>query len=706
MRKIRWIIALAAALAVCLGAFAFAAAEAGGEQAEWTVLFYFCGSDLESKYGYASDNLKEIRNIEYPYDMVSTLDRITEEENVNLDDIRMPLRNIPKVNILIETGGSREWHAQESGMDISADALQRWEYIYYPENPDVLPSDLNKFELRETLPLRSMADPETLADFIRWGAQAYPAKKYALVLWGHGYGAKTGLFVDELFDGDIMYLYELREALAEGGAHMEAVVIDACLMANLETAWNIREYANWMVASEEEVPGSGTAMNAWMQSLINFPRHDGEWLGRCVCEMTSKKYADRPEEKDRLLLTWSVIDLSAIDRLTEAFGGIIRLIGESITERPIITWTYTSSISRAEEYGDGSLNMHDLGDLIYDHELVLFAEMGMLNDLIDAFTDAVKYNTHGYGRSNARGLSFCYPADFSDGELNLYAKNFPNARYLALLDAITTWKAPEWVYEKAERIPEIDSLEEFRLSAEKKFTDRGMPALDFRNGEPYLETICYNLYRLDADTGEIVRLGRTSCGSEFHADETIVWRARDPMHWPAIEGQLCCIDLIQTTMKTRLYSIPVQINADNAILRCGRTVLNDGEFEDLKQQSEYRIYGVWEGYDANSELPGRSVEPLAMVAGRKFRLLYPKDGTEEAGKPDYAMSDELTMLRAMDIEEIPLPPGTYYIEYEVEDIFMRTARFGKIEIRWDGEKMTFPHADEWTGTAPLTFLPR
>ena len=95
-----------------------------------------------------------------------------------------------------------------------------------------------------------------------------------------------------------------------------------------------------------------------------------------------------------------------------------------------------------------------------------------------------------------------------------------------------------------------------------------------------------------------------------------------------------------------------------------------------------------------------------MVAGRRFRLLYPKDGTEEAGKPDYTMSDELTMLRAMDIEEIPLPPGTYYIEYEVEDIFMRTARFGKIEIRWDGEKMTFPHADEWTGTAPLTFLPR
>ena len=26
--------------------------DSAGEEAEWTVLFYFCGSDLESKYGY------------------------------------------------------------------------------------------------------------------------------------------------------------------------------------------------------------------------------------------------------------------------------------------------------------------------------------------------------------------------------------------------------------------------------------------------------------------------------------------------------------------------------------------------------------------------------------------------------------------------------------------------------------------------------
>src|SRR5262249_8010289 len=30
--------------------------------------------------------------------------------------------------------------------------------------------------------------PETLIDFIRWGAQNRPAERYALVLWSHGSG--------------------------------------------------------------------------------------------------------------------------------------------------------------------------------------------------------------------------------------------------------------------------------------------------------------------------------------------------------------------------------------------------------------------------------------------------------------------------------------------------------------------------------------
>ena len=48
----------------CAGALAEDAAD--GQMDEWTVMFYFCGSDLESKHAYATGNLQEISEIRYP----------------------------------------------------------------------------------------------------------------------------------------------------------------------------------------------------------------------------------------------------------------------------------------------------------------------------------------------------------------------------------------------------------------------------------------------------------------------------------------------------------------------------------------------------------------------------------------------------------------------------------------------------------------
>ena len=79
--------------------------EAGGtdeaDMAEWTVMWYLCGTDLESAGGMASANLE----------MIS--------------------KTIPdsKVNLLIETGGAKSWQAEEKvGIDIASDRLQRWRY--------------------------------------------------------------------------------------------------------------------------------------------------------------------------------------------------------------------------------------------------------------------------------------------------------------------------------------------------------------------------------------------------------------------------------------------------------------------------------------------------------------------------------------------------------------------------------------------------
>ena len=62
------------------------------------------------------------------------------------------------------------------------------------------------------------------------------------------------------------------------------------------------------------------------------------------------------------------------------------------------------------------------------------------------------------------------------------------------------------------------------------------------------------------------------------------------------------------------------------------------------------------------------------------------------------------MYRALDVEEIPLPAGTYYLEYEIVDQFMRKATLDRVEIRWDGENMSFPDGFVWENDTWTDFM--
>ena len=227
-----------------------------------------------------------------------------------------------------------------------------------------------------------------------------------------------------------------------------------------------------------------------------------------------------------------------------------------------------------------------------------------------------------------------------------------------------------------------------------------MPALSLKDSLFIAEDVYYRLYRLDEETGDVVRLGRTSCITETvdqDSDFVILLRARDPLHWPSVDGVMFCMDMVDLQGNQKLYNVPVQIDSNNCVLRCGRTVYPDLDSSDeLVDLNDYVIYGLWEGYDINSKLLNRSVEPLSELSGQEYRFLYPVDGSESDGKVRYQASQPLTMNRAPYVEEIPLPAGTYYLEYEVVDVFMRTTFLDRIEFKWDGENMTLSQDNAWT----------
>lgn len=684
MRKVAALILILLLGILCLSAAAgeeTGSAPAGGtpEEAEWTVMIYLCGSNLESKYSLATENLKEIMQCRRPYDQTIQL-----AAKYGIDVTEDMLPDPGKVNVTIETGGCREWHAQHLGMDISAEKLQRWSFELIREDGS------GGYRLEEELPLASMADPETLTDFILWNKEKYPAKRYALVLWDHGGGSKTGLFIDELFDNDVMYLYELGTALRDTGLKADLVLFDACLMANLETAYIIKDYAEYMVASEEVVVGQGTAVGDWLQELYYSPTSGAKRLARIICDTSQIKCADLEDEQASETLTWSVIDLSKMERIGECIDRFFEVLCKAYKQYPELMRIYAFRIINSERYGVRSDSMYDLASLIYNAGLYQTLEKDIRQEMLEAIEDAVIYIARGSDHFGARGLSFCYAAVLSPEELDIYRKNCPSPHYLALVDALTPWTAPDWVYQYAEKLPEITDLDAYRIDIERMICEDGTPGVNLAEGVRNASLIVYRWYKKDDETGETVNLGIDLAYEGKTKEGKQLYRALEPWKWPSVEGIPCNFNLVSFYPGgTSLCEVPVRIDTDIWKLRIG-----------FSTQGEYKVYGVWDGSEYVGERFSRNVKTLAQMAGRDYQLLYPVTDAEETY---FRTGPSQTMYRSLEIGKTELPAGTYYLEYIIVDMFQRWIPMERIEVRWDGTGLTMAEGTEWDGTVRLVW---
>ena len=605
-----------------------------------------------------------------------------------------------KVNVALELGGCKAWHTGEAlGFDVDAAALNR--YVYDPDRA-------TPFDLVEQAPLASMADPETLADFIRWGVGTCPAEKYLLVLWDHGGGSRTGLFYDELFGGDVMYLDELASALEAGGAHFDAIAIDACMMGNLETAQAVQPWADWLVASEEVAAGYGSAFGGWLDYLYYHPACDAAKLCRVFCDEIQKKYVRLGEDQALSMLTYAVIDLSKIPAVTDAFEAFFTWFGKVYQDDPATFSEVGKLMLEAETYGMGGEGMIDIVSALEAPEARRFMDLDARNRLMDAVMDCVVYTVKGQGRAEANGLSFCYDVGMDAAALDIYARNCRSAAYLAYLDAIAPdWTAPDWVYETAAPLTPREDIGRYQVDSEI-ILEEGEARLRITYGLSSVRAVDYVFFQEDADLGEIRRLGLDECDTlridvRDGALNEAVFRVDVDGAWPAIEGVPVDLEKTHSSSDSVVYNIPLQMDStiyylraayryDQSLLGQRRAMLaqvregGDAYYApDLS--GRYEVYGLWEGYNEDTDLPNRNVVSLTAVQGREYQLLYKlfRGDVIDDKNVSYGASVPLTMYKSLELEKATLTPGTYYIAYRVQDIFGRTDLYDPIKLTWDGQ---------------------
>lgn len=210
-----------------------------------------------------------------------------------------------------------------------------------------------------------MSSPETLKKFIIDAMQKFPADHVALILNDHG-GGFTGAMSDDS-DGNFMSTPQIKQALSEAekvtGKKIDIVGFDACLMAETEVAYEIKDHANIMLASEESEGGPGWAYNSML---------GGKTLGDAIkiAQTEMKKKIDvTPEDFAKIVVqvnqennkdipTFSATDLTKIDALTQSVNSLAKAITASSDKE-----TVKQAIGKAENYGGGWSPYGDIRDL-------------------------------------------------------------------------------------------------------------------------------------------------------------------------------------------------------------------------------------------------------------------------------------------------------------------------------------------------------
>lgn len=348
-----------------------------------TVMVYLCGSDLETNAQQATNDMNEM---------------LASNTSENL-------------NLVIAAGGAETWSANNA-------------YVSAEHNYTIA-YNANGVAVRE-YPSQSMSTANALANFITDTAAAYPADRYALILWDHGGGPMYGLCYDEVYN-QMISIASLRTALENAKIHFEWIGFDCCVMACAEVAYAVRDYADYMIASEESESGLGWSYTGFLNQLAKDPTTDTPLLAQTIIHdmvNANRRY--------RMTATLALYDLSYAETVMFALYDYINDLyvhyeTEGIT--PI-----TTARSRARDFGEGE---YDLVDITHFATLLPTEHSDALLQAVNAMTLISKT----YRIENANGMAmwffenFPQDAKYLDVTLGYYGID---ATYIQQLQSMAT----------------------------------------------------------------------------------------------------------------------------------------------------------------------------------------------------------------------------------------------------------------------------
>ena len=352
---------------------------------ERTFMIYMVGSDLESKSKQGTFSLSDIVG-----------------ENIDLQNN----------NVVLIAGGASKWHNFVDPEEIGIYVLTR-----------------DGFKKKKKLPVQSMGSSDVLEEFLKYAHDNYRANKYDMIFWNHGLGA-IGIEQDELAK-DFLTISELDNAFKNSvfaKDKLELTIFYNCLASNLHIANIMKNYSDYMVASEE-IFYLSKILNR-LNFLEDVKKDDSAYdIAKTFVDQSDKVVTQyNNNHTSKIDSTLSIIDLSKIDSLNNKLNSFIKTID-------IKHDYYSISYFRRKTHTYGMKQTYDY-DTVDLYNLV--EALGEISDkenyakeVLDEIDKVIKYTSN--FNNYSKGISIYFPYFGSESaiqtHLSLFSRIFNDDYY-------------------------------------------------------------------------------------------------------------------------------------------------------------------------------------------------------------------------------------------------------------------------------------
>lgn len=296
---------------------------------EWTVLYYLDGNnDLEP---YIMKNMRQ-------------LEQVGSDKNVNI--------------VAQMSRAPQEVVHKKAGETTKIDGDWVGSRRYFVTQSPAKSKNLRSPVLSASDESPNHGDPANLTDFLKWGMQKFPAKHYMVVIGDHGKGfVGTGF---DILHKDHLSLPELKTAFADAqkatGKKPDILAFDACEMASLEVAYQLKDQAKVMVASEEILGLDGLPHIPFLQNLQRHPKASPADHAANLVEYAREDELDRiDDERPDVAMQLSAVDLSKVGALAKATAGL----GKALEKSDISRSDLKRIVSDTKHFCEGTKSVPD-----------------------------------------------------------------------------------------------------------------------------------------------------------------------------------------------------------------------------------------------------------------------------------------------------------------------------------------------------------